>query len=182
MWLESCYQGCYGGGGSTYRAYPFSPRWTRRCSSWAVSEEAGEGVGRTSTNSGMSLNSSDMAQAKWTEAWMEECESEEAVDASKVEWNRMSCIPTASCSFLSATSIFAHCALRIVMSVIRPFDPTDILRFNKVNQDPWTATVRLRLTPRAGADDCSITMGITVLMPPSGLTFAIPPSLLVTVR
>ncbi|GFZ50914.1 hypothetical protein JCM24511_08672 [Saitozyma sp. JCM 24511] len=26
------------------------------------------------------------------------------------------------------------------MSVIRPFDPTDILRFNKVNQDPWTAT------------------------------------------
>lgn len=27
------------------------------------------------------------------------------------------------------------------MSVIRPFDPTDILRFNNINADPWTATV-----------------------------------------
>ncbi|EAL19646.1 hypothetical protein CNBG2740 [Cryptococcus deneoformans B-3501A] len=26
------------------------------------------------------------------------------------------------------------------MSVIRPFDPTDILRFNNINADPWTAT------------------------------------------
>ncbi|TYJ52304.1 hypothetical protein B9479_007090 [Cryptococcus floricola] len=26
------------------------------------------------------------------------------------------------------------------MSVIRPFDPTDVLRFNNINQDPWTAT------------------------------------------
>lgn len=29
------------------------------------------------------------------------------------------------------------------MSVIRPFDPTDILRFNNINADPWTATVGL---------------------------------------
>ncbi|KAE8541834.1 hypothetical protein D1P53_002007 [Cryptococcus gattii VGV] len=29
------------------------------------------------------------------------------------------------------------------MSIIRPFDPTDILRFNNINADPWTATVGL---------------------------------------
>jgi hypothetical protein len=28
------------------------------------------------------------------------------------------------------------------MSVIRPFEPTDILNFNAVNADSWTATVR----------------------------------------
>jgi hypothetical protein len=104
-------------------------------------------VGRTSTNSGMSLNSSDMAQAKPTDRWVDGgMRSEEALTRQK--WSGTeSNIPTAGSrlslvSFLSATSIFAHCALRIVMSVIRPFDPTDILRFNKVNQDPWTATVR----------------------------------------
>ena len=28
------------------------------------------------------------------------------------------------------------------MSILRPFEPTDILHFNNVNADAWTATVR----------------------------------------
>lgn len=28
-----------------------------------------------------------------------------------------------------------------IMSITRPFEATDVLKFNQVNADPWTATV-----------------------------------------
>lgn len=49
--------------------------------------------------------------------------------------------PSKHASGLSHTIYSRNLNLSAHMSVIRPFDPTDILRFNNINADPWTATV-----------------------------------------